>query len=207
MMPKQCRLAEFYKKSENPPDESLMVTFVTQSITSECDNFLNKIADLRTEADDKGVPLTWDKLLKSLETKANVKHQAPKEGTSSSKRNANHTDGKRRGGRGGGRGTGNTGTTMSFLNSAPRTPSATCDVRSPRRTILTRLAVSTWGLFRSQNTLWQTLTFDGVFGLPQLQATHHYKDATHEFCRQKMKKKRNFGLHGVERLIDFFSQK
>ena len=70
MMPKQCRLAEFYKKSENPPDESLMVTFVTQSITSECDNFLNKIADLRTEADDKGVPLTWDKLLKSLETKA-----------------------------------------------------------------------------------------------------------------------------------------
>ena len=44
------------------------------------------------------------KLLKSLETKANVKHQAPKEGTSSSKRNANHTDGKRRGSRGGGRG-------------------------------------------------------------------------------------------------------
>ena len=38
--------------------------------------------------------LTWDKLLKSLKTKANVKHQAPKEGTSVSKRNASHADGK-----------------------------------------------------------------------------------------------------------------
>ena len=53
-----------------------IVTFITNSIGPECDSYLNKIADLRSEAEEKHVPVEWDELLKALETKANVKHQA-----------------------------------------------------------------------------------------------------------------------------------
>ena len=57
----------FLKKRGAPPDNSLVVMFITQSIARECDSCLNKIANLQSQAEEVGVPLEWNKLLKALE--------------------------------------------------------------------------------------------------------------------------------------------
>jgi len=83
-------------------EKVMLDAIVCVVLTGECDSYLNKIADLRSEAEEKSVPLEWNKLLKTLETKANVKHQAPRDDNNKSKRSANNTDGSRNGNNRGG---------------------------------------------------------------------------------------------------------